>query len=41
MGKVKSEGHIVGPVSNQCTSFLFYVNRTYHEYDKANNLFDL
>ena len=30
MGQVKSQGHIVDPVSNQYIFFLFNVNRTNH-----------
>ena len=41
MGEVKGEGHIVHPVSNQCTSFWFHINRTNHSWDMSNIVFDL
>ena len=41
MGKVKGQGHIVHPVSNRCTSFLFHINRTNHSWDMSNRVFDL
>ena len=41
MGEVKSEGHMVDPVSNQCTSFSFNVNLTNHSWDMAERVFDL
>ena len=41
MGEVKGEGHIVHPVSNQCTSFSFHINRTNHSWDMSNRVFDL
>ena len=41
MGEVKGQGHIVYPVSNQCTSFLFNINRTNHSCDMSNRVFDL
>ena len=38
MSEVKGQGHIVlYPVSNQCTSFLFHINRTNHSWDMAKN----
>ena len=30
MSEVKSQGHILYPVSNQCTSFSFHINQTNH-----------
>ena len=33
MNEVKVQGHIVYPVSNRCTSFLFHINRTNHSCD--------
>ena len=43
--KVKSEakgqGHILYPVSNQCTSFLFHINRINHSWEMAKIVFDL
>ena len=30
MSEVKGQGHIVYPVSNPCTSFLFHINRINH-----------
>ena len=30
IGEVRGQGHIVDPVSNQCTSSWFHVNRTNH-----------
>ena len=41
MSKVKDQGHIVYPASNQCTSFLFHTNRTNHSWDMAKRVFDL
>ena len=41
MGEVKGQGHIVHPVSNRCTSFLFNINRTNQSWDMANKVFDL
>ena len=38
MGQVKVQGHTVHPVSNQCTSCLFSVNRTNHYWDMANSV---
>ena len=40
MDEVKDQGHIVDPASNQCTSFLFYINWTNHSCDMANRVFD-
>ena len=40
MGEVKSQGHIVHPLSNRCTSFSFNVNWTNHSWDMANIVFD-
>ena len=33
--------HILYPVSNRCTSFLFHLNRTNHSWDMAKIVFDL
>ena len=33
--------HILYPVSNQCTSFSFHINRTNHSWDMAKIVFDL
>ena len=41
MGEVKGQGLIVHPVSNQCTSFWFHINRTNHSWDMSNKVFDL
>ena len=41
MGEVKVWGHILHPVSNQCTCFSFYINRTNHSWDMSNRVFDL
>ena len=41
MGEVKGQGHILYPVSNQCTSFLFHINQTNHSWDMAKIVFDL
>ena len=41
MGEVKSWGHIVHPVSNWCTSFLFHIYRTNHSWNMSNRVFDL
>ena len=41
MSEVKGQCHILYPVSNQCTSFSFYINRTNHSWDMANIVFDL
>ena len=41
MSEVKAKGHILYPVSNQCTSFLFHINRTNHSWDMAKIVFDL
>ena len=41
MGEVKGQGHIVHPVSNQCTSFSFHINRTNQSWDMSNRVFDL
>ena len=39
-GEVKGQGHIVHPVSNRSTSFLFHTNRTNHSWDMSNRVFD-
>ena len=36
-----NQGHILYPVSNQCTSFSFHINRTAHSWDMAKIVFDL
>ena len=41
MSEVKGQGHILCPVSNQCTSFSFHINRTNHSWDMAKIVFDL
>ena len=41
MGEVKGQGHIVHPVSNGCTSYLFRINRIYHYWDVSNRVFNL
>ena len=41
MGEVKDWGHIVNPISNQCTSFSFHINRTNHSWGMSNRVFDL
>ena len=41
MSEVKGQGNILYPVSNQCTSFSFYINRTNHSWDMAKMVFDL
>ena len=41
MSEVKVQGHILYPVSNQCTSFLFHINRTNYSWDMAKIVFDL
>ena len=41
MSEVKGQGHILYPVSNQCTSSLFHINRTNHSWDMAKIVFDL
>ena len=41
MREVKSQGHILYPVSNQCTSFSFHINWTNHSLDMAKIIFDL
>ena len=41
MSEVKGQGHILYPVSNQCTSFSFQVNRTNQSWDMAKIVFDL
>ena len=39
IGVVKGGGHIADPESNQCNSFLFYVNRNKHSKDMVNRMF--
>ena len=41
MSGVKGQGHILYPVSNQCTSFSFHIHRTNHSWDMAKIVFDL
>ena len=41
MSEVKGERHILYPVSNQCASFSFHINRTNHSWDMAKIVFDL
>ena len=41
MSEVKGQGHILYPVSNQCTSSSFQVNRTNQSWDMAKIVFDL
>ena len=38
---VKGQCHILYPVSKQCTSFSFHINRTNHSWDMAKIVFDL
>ena len=40
MSEVKSQGDIVYPVSNWCTTFSFHINRTNHSWDMAKGVFD-
>ena len=40
MSEVKSEGHILYPVSNQCTSYSFHINWTNHSWDMVKIVFD-
>ena len=39
IGEVKGGGHIADPESNQCNSFLFYVNRNKHSKGMVNRMF--
>ena len=41
MSEVKSQGHILYPVCNRCTSFLFHINWTNHSWDMTKIVFDL
>ena len=41
ISEVKGQGHILYPVSNQCTSFSFHINQTNHSWDMAKIVFDL
>ena len=41
MGVVKGQGHTIGPVSYQLTSFLFHINQTNNSRDRAILKFDL
>ena len=41
MREVKVQGHMVYPVSNQSTSFLFHINWTNHSWDMVKTMFDL
>ena len=41
MSEVKGQGHILYPVSKQCTSFSFHINRTNRSWDMAKIVFDL
>ena len=41
MREVKGQGHILYPVSNRCTSFLFHISQTNHSWDMAKIVFDL
>ena len=41
MSEVKGQGHILHPVSNRCTSFLFHINLTNHSWDMAKIVLDL
>ena len=41
MGVVKGQGHTIGPVSYQLTSFLFHINQTNNSGDRAILKFDL
>ena len=41
MSEVKSQGHMLYPVFNRCTSFSFHINWTNHSSDMAKIVFDL
>ena len=41
VSEVKGQGHILYPVSNWCTSFLFHSNQTNRSWDMAKTVFDL
>ena len=41
MSEVKGQGHILCPVSNQCTSFSFRINWTNNSWDMAKIVLDL
>ena len=41
MNEVNGQGHILYPVSIQCTSFSFHINRTNHSWDMAKIVIDL
>ena len=41
MGVVKGQGHTIGPVSYQLTSFSFHINQTNNSWDRAILKFDL
>ena len=41
MSEVKGQCHILCPVSNQCTSFSFHINRTNYSWDMTKIMFDL
>ena len=41
MSEVKDQVHILYPVSNWCTSFLFHINQTNHSCDMAKIVIDL
>ena len=40
MGEVKGQCHTLYPVSNQCTTVSFHINRTNHSWDMAKRVFD-
>ena len=41
MSEVKGQSHTLYPVSNQCISFSFHINRSNHSWDMAKTVFDL
>ena len=41
MSEFKSQGNILYPVSNRCTSFSFHINWTNHSWDMAKIVFNL
>ena len=41
MGVVKGQGHTIGPVSHQLTSFSFHTNQTNNSWDRTISKFDL
>ena len=41
MGVVKGQGHTIGPVSYELTSFSFHINQSNNSWDRAISKFDL